>query len=288
VKCGSILDPPHESRQEGTETKVKEVNDELGIVGSMLRADALVFEPRWRCEWNEEPGTLEEGPGDDIEEGQSCELHARKARTRLAEDESQAVSEDKEWKSEGSEIVKVEDLRQKQRLDGDLKVVIKWLEDKGKEPTASELRTHSPEVQQLWAQRPCLVIRQGILYRKFIKPSGSLQCWQIIVPRSLRIAFLDAVHAGAWNGHPGIERTRLKLQELAYWRGGPRTRICMSKDVLCVQHTDQAPEESKELCSDLRRATLCRKSTLIWLDRSPLRREGTSICYLPFAVSRNI
>ena len=25
------------------------------------------------------------------------------------------------------------------------------------------------------------------------------------------MAFLDAVHAGAWNGHPGIERTRLKL-----------------------------------------------------------------------------
>ena len=31
VKCGPILDPLHEPGQEGTETEVKEVNDELGL-----------------------------------------------------------------------------------------------------------------------------------------------------------------------------------------------------------------------------------------------------------------
>ena len=72
-----------------------------------------------------------------------------------------------------------------------------------------------PEKVQAVAQwqTPCLIIREGILYRKFVKPDGSLQYWQIIVPNSLRVAFLDAVYSGAWNGHPGIERTRLKLQE---------------------------------------------------------------------------
>jgi len=148
-----------------------------------------------------------------------CELSARKVRTRSAEAKTHTVKEEKEQKDKGSEIVKAENLRQDQRNDGELKRVIEWLEDAEQVPTASELRTHSLEVQQLWAQRPSLSVREGILYRKFVKPDGSLQHWQIIVPKSLRIAFLDVVHLGAWNGHPGIERTRLKLQEIAYWRG---------------------------------------------------------------------
>jgi len=40
-----------------------------------------------------------------------------------------------------------------------------------------------------------------------------------VVPQALRTAFLDAVHAGAISGHPGIERTRERLQEIAYWKG---------------------------------------------------------------------
>ena len=191
-------------------------------------------------------------------------MRARKAQTRLAENESHTVSEDKERKNEGSEIVKVEDLRgpevqqlwadKQQRTDGDLKEVIGWLEDERKVPTASELRTHSPEVQQLWAERPCLVIREGILYRKFVKPDGSLQYWQIIVPRSLRIAFLDAVHSGAWNGHPGIERTRLKLQELAYWRGWTTdTYTYVQRCLVCTAHRPgprrkQGPMQRSQAC----------------------------------------
>jgi len=150
---------------------------------------------------------------------ESCELRARKARIRSTETKTHTVMGKDEKKSEGSEILKIENMREEQRKDGELKKIIEWLEDVDRVLKASELRTHSPEVQQLWAQHPSLCMRGGILYRKFVKPDGSLQYWQIIVPNSLRIAFLDAVHSGAWNGHPGIKRTRLKLQEIAYWRG---------------------------------------------------------------------
>jgi len=35
----------------------------------------------------------------------------------------------------------------------------------------------------------------------------------------LQTAFLDAAHTGAINGHPDIEKTRTKFQEIAYWKG---------------------------------------------------------------------
>jgi len=41
----------------------------------------------------------------------------------------------------------------------------------------------------------------------------------VLVPKSLHTAFLDAAHAGAISDHPGIEQTRERLQEIAYWKG---------------------------------------------------------------------
>jgi len=38
------------------------------------------------------------------------------------------------------------------------------------------------------------------------------------MPRGLWTQFLDVIHAGSMNGHPGIEKTRLKLKEIALWR----------------------------------------------------------------------
>jgi len=69
------------------------------------------------------------------------------------------------------------------------------------------------------AQKNSLEITRGILYRRCVRPDGSLLYLQVVVPRSLCTAFLDAVHAGAISGHAGIERTRERLQEIAYWKG---------------------------------------------------------------------
>ena len=98
-------------------------------------------------------------------------------------------------------------------------VIRAWLEHPDTVPSKNELNTHSPEIQQLWAQRQSFEIRRGLLYQKYVRPDGSLLYLQVLVPHSLHTAFLDAVHAGAINGHPGIERTRQQLQEVAYWKG---------------------------------------------------------------------
>jgi len=281
TKCGPILDPTdqlmeseskgekankHQASPDGEQVHI-ETESELGIIGSMLRADAPVFVPRNTSEIS--VGMLvDRGAGertsklDHIRRDKSCEPSARNARTQciddiacvmrrigkakrvgkistrnrgkskvkqrelrarrfrsgLHEDSCKSMREN-EGTEESSEVVQLENLREEQRKDGELKLIIEWIEDPEKVPGIDELRTPSPEVQQLWAQHPNLEMRDRILYRKFVKPDGSLQHWQIVVPKSLRMAFLDAVHSGVWNGHPGIERTRLKLQEIAYWRG---------------------------------------------------------------------
>ena len=54
---------------------------------------------------------------------------------------------------------------------------------------------------------------------------------------SLRTAFLHAVHAGAINGHPGVKRTRSKLQEIAYWKGWTTdVQACVQRCHICSTH----------------------------------------------------
>jgi len=112
------------------------------------------------------------------------ELCARRIRPRLHEDKSEMIRAN-EGAQVSSEVVQVENVREEQRKDGELKLIIEWMEDSEKVPGVHELRTHCPEVQQLWAQRPNLDLRDRILYRRFVKPDGSLQHWRIIVPKSL-------------------------------------------------------------------------------------------------------
>jgi len=131
----------------------------------------------------------------------------------------------------------VENLRKEQRKDAELKEVIRWLEEPGDQPSTAVLRTYSPEIQQLWAQKQSLQMRAGILYRKFLRADISLRYWQIVVPRSLMMSFLDAVHSGAINGHPGVERTRLHLQKIAYWRGWMAdTQMYVQHCHVCASH----------------------------------------------------
>jgi len=163
---------------------------------------------------------------------------------------------------ENSEVVQLENLRDEQWKDGELKLIIEWIEDPTKVPGIDELRTRSPEVQQLWVQHQNLEIQDRILYRKFVKPDGSLQYWQIVVPKSLRMAFLDVVHSGAWNGHPVIERTRLKLQEIAYWRSWTTdTHAYVQRCLVCATHRP-GPQRKQGQMRVRRHATLCKKSML--------------------------
>jgi len=54
--------------------------------------------------------------------------------------------------------------------------------------------------------------------RRYVRPDGLLWFLQTVVPRGLQTQCLDVIHAGPVNGHPGIEKTQLKLQETVHWR----------------------------------------------------------------------
>lgn len=117
-----------------------------------------------------------------------------------------------------AEIANAGELIEQQKQDAELDITRAWLEHPDMVPDKNALHAYEPGIQELWAQKRAL--KSPVEYCiKDMRPERSLLHLQVLVPQSLHTAFLDAVHAAAISGHPGIERTRERLQELAYWKG---------------------------------------------------------------------
>ena len=71
-------------------------------------------------------------------------------------------------------------------------------------------------LQQIWEQ---LVLKDGLLFRKFESQDGTSSYLQWVVPSSLQKEILDELHGGTQSGHLGEEKTLSRLKERFYWPG---------------------------------------------------------------------
>ena len=106
------------------------------------------------------------------------------------------------------------DLRREQIDDGDLSVIIGWLESK-KDPTQFELGLQSPAVRHYWQLHHQLFFADGILFYKwvdFLDPRNLL-----VVPTSLQEEMLELNHDVKDSVHVGQINTFLRVKGAFYW-----------------------------------------------------------------------
>jgi len=106
--------------------------------------------------------------------------------------------------------------RREQRQDPVVKVIIEYKEKSTEAPKWEEIAMENVEIQNLWSQWDTLEIKDGVLYRKMIKPDDTVHSYQLIVPCSLRQTIMRQVHE---MGHLGTAKTQDRLRQYAYWRG---------------------------------------------------------------------
>jgi len=70
-------------------------------------------------------------------------------------------------------------------------------------PKWDEIAMESVEVQNLWSQWATLEMKDGVLYRKMMKPDNTVNYFQLIVPRRLRQTIICQVHE---MGHLGTAK----------------------------------------------------------------------------------
>jgi len=106
-------------------------------------------------------------------------------------------------------------LRTRQLGDGDIAPALAWAEQ-GSRPPWEEVNSFSPMLRSLWQQFDSLAVRNGVLYRSFYNNSGDINHFQLILPCSLKTAFLELVHADA-AGHLKFAKCVPHVMRRAWW-----------------------------------------------------------------------
>ena len=143
------------------------------------------------------------------------------------------------------------DLRDAQLADPLLGALLRGKEA-GDKPSVEQLGAASRasrRLLQLWDQ---LVVKEGILCRRFESPDGSSAALQIVVPPTLREEVLTDLHEGALGGHLGSDKTLCRLRERFYWPGYHNdVRDWCSTCGVCASRKDPTPKAKAPLTNIL-------------------------------------
>lgn len=118
--------------------------------------------------------------------------------------------------TEGLLILTDDVLRTEQKRDKSIRVIVELL-TQGDGCEWSDVNDADMETRILFSQRQTLFIQNDILYRRFVNTNGDTLHTQVVVPRSLRVKYLECIHGSKLAGHLGIAKSRYRLQRLAYW-----------------------------------------------------------------------
>ena len=93
------------------------------------------------------------------------------------------------------------------------------LKKEEREISPNEIFPCSRTVKLYWTQKDRLILKEGVIYRKWESEKDDLIHWQVIPPHSYRNEIISLAHEGPLNGHIGILKTQIKIQKFAYWVG---------------------------------------------------------------------
>jgi len=106
-------------------------------------------------------------------------------------------------------------IAEQQISDGDIKPVISWINNENR-PSWEKVKACSPTTRALWHQCESLVMIGGVLHRIFHNHNGDARHYQVVVPISLRTAFLELIHCD-FAGHLKFVKCVEHVQSRAWW-----------------------------------------------------------------------
>jgi Integrase zinc binding domain len=103
-----------------------------------------------------------------------------------------------------------------QAQDVNIAPALKWLCTDLRRPDWNDIKSESPALRSLWQQYESLIVRDNVLYRIFHSFDGSVAYYQLVLPSSLEVAFLEMIHADA-AGHLKFAKCIYHVQRRAWW-----------------------------------------------------------------------
>jgi len=132
-----------------------------------------------------------------------------------------------------------------QREDPDIKFILEMVKVGRNKPDWDDVALQSSTLWQQWSR---LVVRNGVLCRRFEQLNGRPIIWQIVIPFQLWRVIFELVHEGMTGGHMGRKRTKIQLQNRAYWPGWTAdVRRFIKMCAPCAQYHHGGPPKTSPL-----------------------------------------
>jgi hypothetical protein len=104
-----------------------------------------------------------------------------------------------------------------------------------------------PDLQCYLKQWDSLTVIDGVVYRKFIDATGTVEHFQLLLPLSMRAAFLSMIHATALCHARALNKNEAQVQLHAYWPTWKRdVRVFLAACRRCAEfHTGKLPRQGE-------------------------------------------
>lgn len=109
-------------------------------------------------------------------------------------------------------------LQEAQEQNRDIKLVKDWV-GKGERPKYGDISRYGYVVKSLWNQFSRLVMKDGLLMRKWSVLPSNKETHQAIIPDQERRRVLEMCHDNQTSGHLGVTKTLAKIRQRYYWPG---------------------------------------------------------------------
>lgn len=109
------------------------------------------------------------------------------------------------------------DIRKAQLDDPHIRPILEMMESTDGKPTWQEISPFSPSTKRYWALWDTLLLKNGVLYRRWESNDGRSTKLQLILPSSRVGSVLGELHNSPSGGHFGILKTLSKVRERFFW-----------------------------------------------------------------------
>ncbi|GFU55804.1 retrovirus-related Pol polyprotein from transposon 412 [Trichonephila clavipes] len=110
-----------------------------------------------------------------------------------------------------------ESVRKDQLADPEIKPIIEFKESSDEKPSWQDIAAFHPTTKRYSALWDSLLLRNGVLYRKWEFEDGKTFRWQLILPKTRISTVFKELHGSPTGGHFGVMKTLQKVRECFYW-----------------------------------------------------------------------
>ena len=150
--------------------------------------------------------TPEKNESNDRESMQSY----RRVTTRS---QTQSSTDMRQWLDAKS----TDDIIREQGQDSKISTVLRWKNASVDRPKWEDVSHLDTDCKTYWSQWNRLVVRNGILYRRWVCEKTDSDLFELVVPETWRNDIVKMFHADPGAGHLGVKRTVERIRSRAYW-----------------------------------------------------------------------